>query len=120
MASKYASGKASIAMCDRCGCKYKYNELKRLMIKDTLTEIRVCNSCWEPSHPQLQLGRVKVFDPQALQRPRPDTSYYVQSGSRIIQWGFNPVGGASQFDAVLTPNYLVARTYVGSVTITTT
>jgi hypothetical protein len=38
-------------------------------------------------------------------------------GSRDIQWGWQPVGGASSFDAVLTPNYLVATTSVGTVTI---
>jgi hypothetical protein len=41
-------------------------------------------------------------------------------GSRDIQWGWNPVGGARANDAGLTPNYLVATTSVGTVTIQTT
>jgi hypothetical protein len=68
-----------------------------------------------------------VYDPQAVREPRPDTSYYQAglnninlptTGSRVIQWGWNPVGGASSFDSVLTPNYLIARAAVGTVTIT--
>jgi hypothetical protein len=43
---------------------------------------------------------------------------YPSIGSRDIQWGWYPIGGASYFDAVLTPNYLVGTTSVGTVTIT--
>jgi len=39
-------------------------------------------------------------------------------GSRVIQWGWRPVGGASANDAGLTPNYLTSAGQVGSVTIT--
>ena len=69
-----------------------------------------------------------IYDPQALRNPRPDTSYYQaglntlqlpSDGSRIFQWGWAPVGGSSQYDAALTPNYLVAIASVGTVTITT-
>jgi len=68
-----------------------------------------------------------ISDPQALRNPRRDTSYvasgldtsnYPAGGSRIFQWGWAPVGGASQFDAVLTPNALVAVGQVSSVTTT--
>ena len=41
-------------------------------------------------------------------------------GSRIFQWGWNPVGGASFFDSVLTPNNLVLALELGTVTVTTT
>ena len=41
-------------------------------------------------------------------------------GSRIIQWAWAPVGGASYFDAGLTPNDLVGQGNVGTVTVTTT
>jgi hypothetical protein len=67
-----------------------------------------------------------VFDPQALRNPRRDTSYdvsgldinnYGAGGSRIFQWGWAPVGGASLFDEVLTPNALIAVGQVSSVTI---
>jgi hypothetical protein len=48
------------------------------------------------------------------------TDGYAQDGSRQIQWGWAPVGGASGFDTVLTPNDLIAIGQVGIVTITTT
>jgi len=52
--------------------------------------------------------------------PRPDTSYYTPiTGSRIIQWGWNPVGGARSIDFGLTPNDLIGRASVGTVTILT-
>jgi hypothetical protein len=35
----------------------------------------------------------------------------------VIQWGWNPIGGARDFDAVLTPNTLVGRGEVGTVTV---
>jgi hypothetical protein len=50
----------------------------------------------------------------------PDAVGYPTGGSRDIQWGWAPVGGASNFDAALTPNYLVATTFVGTVTVTVT
>jgi hypothetical protein len=129
MPTKYASGKHSIAQCDRCGQRYKLSELKKLTIKTKQVSIKVCPECWDPDQPQLQLGMYPVNDPQAVREPRPDTSYavsglgtdgYAQDGSRQIQWGWAPVGGASQFDSVLTPNNLIAIGQVGIVTITTT
>jgi len=46
-----------------------------------------------------------------------NTAGNLTGGSRNIQWGWRPVGGASSFDAYLTPNYLVATTFVGTVTV---
>jgi hypothetical protein len=129
MPTKYASGKHSIAECDRCGQRYKLTQLKKLTIKTKQVSIKVCPECWEPDQPQLQLGMYPVNDPQAVMEPRPDTSYvagglgpdgYSTDGSRQIQWGWAPVGGASSFDSVLTPNNLIAIGNVGTVTVTTT
>lgn len=129
MATKYAAGKHAIAECDRCGQRYKLKELRKLTIKTKQVSIKVCPECWEPDHPQLQLGMYPVFDPQALREPRPDVSYYQSGltvtgstgeGSRSIQWGWLPVGGAHANDVNLTPNYLVATTDVGTVTVSTT
>ena len=142
MATKYASGKHSIANCDRCGQQFKLKELKKLVIKTKQVSIKVCFECWEPDQPQLQLGMYPVFDPQGVREPRPDTSYrvsgntglqtglnnsnniqdagYPQDGSRQIEWGWNPVGGSRSFDAPLTPNTLVSNVIIGDVTIVTT
>ena len=90
--------------------------------------IKVCPECWEEDQPQLQLGMYPVNDPQAVREPRPDTTYIVsgvgpngvpEGGSRIIQWGWNPVGGPRADDAGLTPNNLAPAGQVGIVTITT-
>ena len=125
MPSKYSSGKNAIAQCDRCNFRYKLKQLKRLVIKTKNVNILVCPSCWEPDQPQLSLGLYPVNDAQAVRNPRPDLGYYVSGnggdgGSRVIQWGWRPVGGASYFDASLTPNTLVASGVVSSVTVTTT
>ena len=129
MSTKYSSGKNSISECDRCGQRYKLNQLRKLTIKLKQVSIKVCPECFELDQPQLHLGIYPVFDPQAVREPRPDTSYavsglgtdgYAQDGSRQIQWGWAPVGGASGFDTVLTPNDLIAIGQVGIVTITTT
>lgn len=138
MGNRFSSGKNSIAECDRCDFRFKLKELRRLVIKTKNINMLVCKSCWDPDHPQLQLGMYPVDDPQAVRDPRPDRSYLKSglnglqifngsgaspnltgdssSGSRIIQWGWYPVGGASANDAGLTPNDLVAKTYVGTVT----
>jgi hypothetical protein len=122
MPSQFSSGKHAISECDRCGFRYKLTELKQLVIKTKNINILVCTECWEPDQPQLQLGLYPVNDPQAVRNPRPDISYYARGndgagGSREVQWGWNPVGGASSFDSVLTPNNLIAQGQIGVVTI---
>jgi hypothetical protein len=129
MPSQFSSGKNSIAECDRCGFRYKLTQLKGLVIKTKNVNIMVCPECWEPDQPQLLLGMYPVNDPQAVRNPRPDVSYvtsgvgddgYPGGGSRIIQWGWNPVGGSKQFDADLTPNNLALTISIGTVTIAVT
>ena len=141
MPTKYASGKFSIAECDRCGQRYKLKEFKKQVLKTKIYNIKVCPTCWDPDQPQLSLGLYPVNDPQAVREPRPDTSYlasgvsglqtsngtsssinevgYQEGGSRVFQWGWNPVGGASSFDSVLTPSYLIAACLTGTVSIST-
>jgi hypothetical protein len=126
MANRFASGKRAIAMCDRCGEQYQLKKLKTEIIKTKRYQILVCPECWDPDQPQLQLGMFPVDDPQALRNPRRDTTYVtsglnangnLSGGSRDIQWGWAPVGGGTFFDTVLTPNYLVATTFVGTVSV---
>jgi len=126
MGNRFASGKNSIAECDRCGQRFKLTQLKKEVKKTKVYNLLVCPQCWDPDQPQLQLGMWPVDDPQAVREPRRDMTY-IQSGatttgtlglgSREIQWGWNPVGGASQFDAVLTPNNLVSLAELGTVTV---
>jgi len=69
----FANGAKALALCDRCGVTTRLGKLKKLVVKDTTTEIKVCHNCWEPSHPQLKLGETPIDDPQALYEPRPDS-----------------------------------------------
>jgi hypothetical protein len=124
MASRFASGKFAIAECDRCGFRYKLTELKVLVIKTKNTNIKVCQMCWDPDHPQLQLGMYPVNDPQAVRDPRPDTSYYTPTGasggdggSRVTQWGWNPVG-FNNTESYGLQNDLAGIGSVGTVTVT--
>jgi hypothetical protein len=142
MGNRFASGKWAIAQCDRCDQRFKLKVLRKEIIKTKNYDLLVCPECWDPDQPQLQLGMYPVDDPQGLRNPRPDRSYYQsglsglqivntnspavdadgypEGGSRVFQWGWNPVGGARFFDEVLTPNYLVLNVEVGTVTIATT
>ena len=129
MGNRFASGKIAIAECDRCGQQYKLKQLKTEIIKQRKYQLLVCPECWDPDQPQLMLGTFPVDDPQALRNPRKDTTYVTSGvnsngnpsgGSRDIQWGWYPVGGASNFDAALTPNNLVLSVQLGTVTVATT
>ena len=144
MPNRFASGKRAIAECDRCGQRYKLKQLKKLTIKTKTTNILVCPSCWEPDQPQLQLGMYPVDDPQALRNPRPDVSYWQggltglkikthgevpsnnslafggpSDGSRVIQWGWNPVGLNNALALPSLPNTLLGAGQVGTVTVQT-
>ena len=128
MPNRFASGKYSIAICDNCGFQFKLKKLRTQVVKTKQINDKVCPECWSPDHPQLQLGMYPVEDPQAVRQPRRDTTYvtsgvnvngFTSGGSRDIQWGWNPVGGASHYDSGLTPNYLALTVSIGTVTIST-
>lgn len=129
MGNKFASGRNSIAECDRCGQRFKLTELRKEIQKQRLYDLMVCNVCWDPDQPQLMLGTFPVDDPQGVRNPRPDLSYqisgllsdgYQGGGSRVFQWGWNPVGGSQANDAVLTPNVLAMAVEIGTVTVSVT
>lgn len=144
MPNRFASGKYAIAECDRCGFRFQLKQLRQLVIKTKNVNLLVCPACWEPDQPQLQLGMYPVDDPQALRNPRPDTSYrsgglnglqtetltaptedqdafgLPTGGSRIIQWGWNPVGLNNPLKLSGLQDNLQATGGVGSVTVSTT
>jgi len=143
MANRFANGAKAFGFCDVCGFRFDLKKLKNLTVKTKQTQIKACPQCWTPDQPQLQLGMYPISDPQAIRDPRPDTNTWYQSGtnglqtnptsgtgpdqegfpgegSRVIEWGWNPIGGSRVFDDALTPNALVARGYVGTVTVVTT
>jgi hypothetical protein len=140
MPNNFASGQWAISECDRCGFQYKLKQLQQIVIKTKNVNILVCPTCWEEDQPQLQLGMYPVDDPQALRNPRPDTTYIQagltglqidagggplgsgnpSGGSRIIQWGWAPVGGSRLDDDGLTPNNLALGISLGTVTVAVT
>lgn len=115
MGRTYASGKHALAECDRCGLTYKYKELRPEYERNRPTGLRVCPTCWDPDHPQNDLGRRPIWDPQALQHARPDKSL-----PHSIFWGFNPVGFPDPLGLYKENNSLVGNGKVGTVTVVTT
>ena len=75
----YASGKRSLAICDRCGFRYPYPKL----VKEW-TGFRVCSECYEPKHPQLDPPR-HLVDPQALKNPRPSVPASQVAGAGVVR-----------------------------------
>ena len=126
MPNRFASGKRAIAECDRCGQQYMLKDLRGLVIKTKNVNILVCKTCWEPDQPQLSLGLYPVNDPQALRNPRRDTTYLQaglnvngapSGGSRVIQWGWNPVGLNNPLGLSGLPDTLQAVGVVGTVAV---
>jgi hypothetical protein len=83
MATRFASGKKALGVCDICGFTYKLRELKNLIVKSRDTNLKACPECWNPDQPQLKLGSFPVDDPQALRNPRPDSNQYASSRALI-------------------------------------
>ena len=130
MSNRFANGAKAFGFCDYCNFRFPLKRLKNEVVKTKQTQIKACPQCWSMDHPQLQLGMYPVSDPIAIRDPRPDTNTWYSSGvtatgsfgggSRVIEWGWNPVGGSRSFDAALTPNALAPRCLVGTVTVSTT
>ncbi len=62
----YASGKYAYSICDRCGFRYRY-----LDMRTEWDHTRVCPECYEPKHPQLDPVH-PPNDAEALWQARPD------------------------------------------------
>lgn len=70
----FASGKKALAICDRCGFRYRLHELKK-----EWNGLKTCPNCFETKHPQLE-PHTSPSDPQAIFEPRPDTDKEVGQG----------------------------------------
>jgi len=74
------------AICDRCGLKFKSNQLRL-----EWDGLRVCDDCWEPRHPQ-ELTR-PIPDQPALPWTRPDPAAGDADLESYVQDGFcTPTG----------------------------
>jgi len=129
MGTTFANGQKAFGFCDVCGFRTRLPKLRALVVKRVVTQTLACRACWVPDHPQLMLGTFPVYDPQALRNPRPDGTYIASGtnvlgnqsgGSRDIQWGWNPVGGARSTVSGIAPNALVTRCLIGTVTVEVT
>ena len=72
--STFASGKYAHGFCDRCDFRYPLNELKAQIEDQKPNGLMVCADCLDIDHEQLQLGKFRINDPEALRNPRPDKS----------------------------------------------
>lgn len=89
--SKYASGRTSVAVCDRCGFVFPYADLRR-----EWTGLRVCADCFDPKHPSLTPKRHDLSDPKPLRNPRPDSPYPAYNPADDIENFFPSTSGARE------------------------
>jgi|TARA_R110002072_G_scaffold45017_1_gene125433 hypothetical protein len=85
----YASGKYAFGFCDRTGFRYPKKDLVQQIVNQRPTGLLVGKDVVDQDQPQLQLGKVRVDDPQALRNPRPDQS--LDESRQVFSW--DPVGG---------------------------
>ena len=88
MGKRFASNKRALGVCDRCGFTYKLKDLREEVVRGRDANIKACYECWDPDHPQNDLGKYPVDDPQALRDPRPDNGELAAVRSQFVPSGF--------------------------------
>ena len=96
----------ALGQCDRCGFHYRLNQLHEEVYDERPNGLRVCSTCLDKDNPQLQLGRMRVDDPQSLLNPRPDVN---RPGSTGL-FGWMPIGNVNQFVSCQVGNLTVLVT----------
>ena len=99
----YAKGSKALGICDRCGFTVKLSELKYEVQDGVRNGLRVCHVCFDPDHPQLQVGKLNTSDPEALFNPRADAG----EKDSTTYFGFNPVSSTG----------MIARAKAGKVKV---
>ena len=109
----YALGKFAKGLCDRCAFEYKLHELK-----EEWNGLKVCSTCYEPKHPQLEPITVKA-DPEALYKPRPNNDLEVGEGFVVVTYT-NIAKGNSMDPNTIGSNFVSVSctAFVGSLTTT--
>ena len=110
----YANGKYAFGYCDRTGFRYKLKDMVEQYKGGRPTGMRVGKDVVDEDQPQLQLGRLRTLDPQALRNPRPDTG---EAESRKL-YAWDPVGGGNSALGSRTVG-LDITSAVGKVTVST-
>jgi hypothetical protein len=85
----YANGKYAFGFCDRTGFRYKLKDLVDQYEAGRPTGLRVGKDVVDQDQPQLELGRVRTGDNNALRNPRPESS--LPESRRMSAW--DPIGG---------------------------
>lgn len=92
MSQPYAKGEYAYGYCDRTGFRYSLRDLVYEVQNGVRTGLRVGRDVFDPDQPQNSLGKVKIFDPQALKNPRPDQGIVESRGF----FGWSPVGDGGE------------------------
>ena len=87
--TSFAAGKYAFGYCDRTGFRYAKKDLVPQIENQRPTGLLVGKDVLDEDQPQLQLGKIRMDDPQALRNPRPDQS--MEESRHFFAW--NPVGG---------------------------
>ena len=112
--SSFTKGKYAFGYCDLTGFRYPLKDLVPEIVNQRPTGFLVGRDVVDPDQPQLQLGRLKTADPQALRDPRPDQGL---AESRRL-FAFDPVGGGNSALGSRTVG-LDITAEVGKVTVST-
>lgn len=72
MAGAFARGARALGICDRCGFRFLLSTLRGASIRGVKQTTLVCDTCYDPDHPQNFQGVRPIYDPQALRTTRPD------------------------------------------------
>ena len=110
----YTKGRYAFGFCDKTGFRYPLSDLVPEFKNGVKTGFLVGRDVAAPAQPQNFLGRLKIFDPQSLQNPRPDTS---EAESRRL-FGFDPVGNDAQFMTAEVGTVTLSITATPNVTLT--
>lgn len=76
-------------LCDRCGQRYPLHKLKFEFVLGRSTGLRICPTCIDPSHPQLDTRNIRTNDRQSVKDSRSDSAENIES-RKMFSW--NPVG----------------------------
>jgi hypothetical protein len=111
----YAKGKYAYGICDRTGFRYPLKDLRNQIKDQKRTGLLVGKDVLDKDQPQLQLGRTKVNDPQALRHPRPQNDLAQSRGL----YGWNPIGGWNSAYGDSNLDALILKGKIGNLKITT-
>lgn len=94
-------------ICDRCGQRYRLSQLAEEYVLGRPTGMRVCPSCYDESHPQLDTRHVKTSDKQSVKDSRSDRAELAES-RRLHGW--NPVGHPTTSTIIMEVGRITVRT----------